>query len=77
MNDSMKSIGIDPQKGQQNFEKFLHVTPDDAADAILNGVKKNARRVLIGAEAYAFDAMQRLLPTGYQKLVTMGTKFMQ
>jgi hypothetical protein len=53
------------------------VTPDDAADAILNGVKKNARRVLIGAEAYAFDAMQRLLPTGYQKLVTMGTKFMQ
>jgi hypothetical protein len=77
MNDSMKSIGIDPKKGQQNFEKFLHVTPDDAADAILNGVKKNARRVLIGAEAYAFDAMQRLLPTGYQKLVTMGTKFMQ
>lgn len=77
MNDSLKSIGIDPRKGQQNFEKFLHVTPDDAADAILNGVKKNARRVLIGAEAYAFDAMQRLLPTGYQRLVTFGTKFMR
>lgn len=77
MNDSMKSIGIDPQKGQQSFDKLLHVTPEDAAEAILNGVKKDARRVLIGAEAYAFDAMQRLMPTGYQKLVTMGTKFMR
>jgi hypothetical protein len=32
-------------------------------------VRRNARRVLIGPDAYAIDTMQRLLPTAYQRLV--------
>ena len=52
------------------FEKLLRTTPEQAAQAILKGVRKNARRVLIGADAYAIDAFQRLLPTGYQKVVS-------
>ena len=31
---------------------------------------KRLTRVLIGGDAYVIDAMQRLLPTSYQKLVT-------
>lgn len=33
---------------------------------ILDAVRKNKRRVLIGPEAHAFDLVQRLLPTAYQ-----------
>ncbi|MGH7806093.1 MAG: hypothetical protein ACREQJ_17220, partial [Candidatus Binatia bacterium] len=43
--------------------------PEAAAKAILRGVRRNARRVLIGRDAYAIDFVQRLLPSGYQFLV--------
>jgi len=39
--------------------------PDDAAEVILRGVQKNARRVLIGADARILDAIQRLFPGTY------------
>ena len=77
MNDSIKSVGLDPATSTQNFEKLFRTTPADAATVILNAVHKDSRRVLIGSDAYAIDIMQRLLPTSYQKLVTMGTRFMK
>jgi short-subunit dehydrogenase len=45
-------------------------TPDKAAKTILNGVKKNKRRVLIGPDAHFLDIMVRLLPTSYQWIFT-------
>jgi hypothetical protein len=77
MNDSIKSVGLDPATSTQNFEKLFRTTPADAAGVILNAVHNDSRRVLIGGDAYVIDAMQRLLPTSYQKLVTMGTRFMK
>ena len=77
MNDSIKSVGLDPATSTQNFEKMFRTTPADAATVILNAVHKDSRRVLIGSDAYVIDVMQRLLPTSYQKLVTMGTRFMK
>ena len=56
---------------------MFRTTPAEAANVILNAVQKDSRRVLIGGDAYVIDAMQRLLPTSYQKLVTMGTRFMK
>ena len=56
---------------------MFRTTPAAAAEVILNAVQKDSRRVLIGGDAYVIDAMQRLLPTSYQKLVTMGTRFMK
>ncbi len=61
---------------RKDFAKALHVSPEDAAAAILKGVRKRSRRVLIGPEAYAIDALQRTAPTGYQRLVPMATKLM-
>lgn len=52
------------------YEKLFIHTPDSAAKVILDGVKKNKRRVLIGADARVFDGLARVLPTGYQKLFT-------
>jgi len=44
-------------------------TPAAAASVILNGVRKNKRRILIGIDAILFDIMARLLPVGYQWFV--------
>ena len=76
MNDSIKSIGLNPSTSTQNFEKLFRTTPAEAANVILKAVQKDSRRALIGSDAYVVDAMQRLLPTGYQKIVALSTKLM-
>ena len=37
---------------------------------IVAAVQKNKRRALIGPDARVFDAMVRIAPTGYQRLIT-------
>ncbi len=37
---------------------------------IVEAVQKNKRRVLVGPDARVFDAMARLAPAGYQRLIT-------
>jgi NAD(P)-dependent dehydrogenase (short-subunit alcohol dehydrogenase family) len=51
------------------FDELARTTPEAAARTILRGVRRNARRVLIGADAHVIDALQRLLPTAYQRIV--------
>src|SRR5258706_269648 len=62
---------------KQNFEKLLRTTAEEAAKVILTGVRRNARRVLVGVDARAGDAMQRLLPGTYQWLVAGATRLMR
>ncbi|WP_420995134.1 SDR family NAD(P)-dependent oxidoreductase [Cupriavidus sp. 30B13] len=57
------------QQGRDDFEKFFITSADKAARAILNGVRNDRRRVLIGPDAVAADLMARLLPAAYQPLV--------
>ena len=58
------------QETIDQFEKTLaRTTPDACARAIVRAVRRNAPRVLVGADAKLIDKIQRLLPTGYQKLV--------
>ena len=60
-------------RSREAFERlFLRISPDVAARAILRGVVRDRPRVLIGPEAYALDALQRLAPTGYQRAVVRG-----
>lgn len=74
--DSLRSVGLDPGHSHARFERFLRGSPEAAATAILDGVRRDARRVLIGADAHLFDALARLLPAGYQRLVTFGMRRM-
>lgn len=67
-------MGSDNDKTIKDFERTFITTPDKAAKTILNGVKKNKRRVLIGPDAYVFDAMVRLFPAGYQWIITKVVK---
>lgn len=63
-----------PEKMAAQFEKLFSTTPEKAAQVILNAVRHNARRVLIGGDAKATDIMQRMLPTIYQRIVTTSFK---
>lgn len=77
MDDGIKKItGTSGEKATAEFEKLFRTTPAEAAATIINGVKHNKRRVLIGADAVAVDTMQRLLPTTYQKLMESGQKML-
>lgn len=73
MNNSVQSLGMDPVKSQDAFDKLLRTPADDAAQQILEAVRKNRRRLLIGADAKVVDIIQRILPQGYQKIFATAT----
>lgn len=71
MNDSLSKVtGQDADTARSQFhDQLLRTTPEKAAEVILNGVRHNQRRILIGGDAVATDLMQRSLPALYQRLV--------
>lgn len=72
---SMCDLGFDDiEAGKTRFERAFRVTADEAAEAILRGVQKDARRVLIGADARALDLLQRLLPGRYHGLLARASR---
>ncbi|MGQ0697832.1 MAG: SDR family NAD(P)-dependent oxidoreductase [Panacagrimonas sp.] len=72
---SAESItGTDAATSKKDFEKMFRTTADEAAKVILKGVQNNARRVLIGTDAHFVDAMQRILPSGYQGILVWLTQ---
>ncbi len=74
MNDSVKKLGMNPEKSAKAFNKLLRKPAVEASQEILDAVLANKRRLLIGGDAVIVDLAQRLLPTGYQKLATGLTK---
>ena len=74
MNDSIRSLGMHPEKSAESFNKLLRCPPEEAARQIIEAVQKDKRRLLIGNDAKAIDLMQRILPTGYQRVMAFATK---
>ncbi len=72
MNDSLKSLGMNPQKSAQSFNKFLRCPPEEAARQIIEAVQKDKRRLLIGNDAKAIDLIQRFLANGLSKIDSLG-----
>ena len=62
------------EEAAKRFDKVARTTPKEAAKIILDGVRKDKARVLVGFDAHVIDSMQRLLPTTYQKLLVFGAK---
>ncbi len=58
---------------QDAVDKLRRTPADDAAQQILEAVRKDRRRLLIGADAKAVDVIQRILPQGYQKIFAAAT----
>lgn len=64
MHTSMKGKQTHTQQIDE-FNKLARTTPTKAAEIILNGVRKNKRRILIGQDAKFMDRIQRLFPEKY------------
>lgn len=71
IDDSIAALtGLDAQTHRRRANRLIDVTSADAAaNQILAGVRRNARRVLVGADARRVDKLARLLGAGYQAVV--------
>jgi len=58
----------DQEKIVERFDRIALSTPEQAANAILKGVRHNKPRVLIGPDARGFDAITRLVGPRYQDI---------
>ena len=57
--------GLSHEEAAARFEAMCFTTPERAAKIIHEGVKAGRSRVLVGPDAYVFDALARLAPTRY------------
>ena len=48
-----------------DFDKVALTTADKAAEIIHRGVERGKARILVGPDAYVFDALARIAPTSY------------
>jgi NAD(P)-dependent dehydrogenase (short-subunit alcohol dehydrogenase family) len=74
IDESVRSLGIDADS-REKFEKTFITAPDKAAREILDGIRRNQRRILVGPDARVFDWMVRLLPSTYQRITSGYSKF--
>ncbi|MEW5305482.1 MAG: hypothetical protein WDW36_008016 [Sanguina aurantia] len=66
----IESTGQDADTHRRRANRLINVTtPDAAALQILAGVQRNARRVLVGKDAWFLDKIIRLLGSAYQRVV--------
>jgi NADP-dependent 3-hydroxy acid dehydrogenase YdfG len=56
------------------FEAILMTTPDKAAEIIVRGVERGKARILVGPDAYVFDALARAMPTHYYDVMSRFEK---
>jgi short-subunit dehydrogenase len=73
---SLRDIGLSPELAESQASRALRMPPERAADIILRGVRRNARRVIVGTDAAALDVVQRLFPGSYAIALAKGAKKM-
>jgi NADP-dependent 3-hydroxy acid dehydrogenase YdfG len=52
-----------------DFEAITMTTPDKAAEIICRGIERGKARILVGPDAYVFDALARVAPTHYYDVI--------
>jgi NADP-dependent 3-hydroxy acid dehydrogenase YdfG len=74
----LAALGTDDEGFRRLSDRLLQATtPEAAARRILAGVRRNARRVLVGPDARALDIMARVLGAGYQPLLMRQVRRMR
>jgi NAD(P)-dependent dehydrogenase (short-subunit alcohol dehydrogenase family) len=64
-NSARAGSGVTPaarQEAAEYFKKVALITPEEASRVIIKGILANKNRVLIGADAYRIDRIQRFFP---------------
>ena len=64
----LKQEGQTQEDAHEQYIKQAFNTPEKAANKIVNGIKKNKMRVLIGFDAYLVDLGTRLAPVLFRRL---------
>lgn len=49
-------------QARERFDQVARTSPERAAEVIVSGILRNKARILIGADAYQIDFVQRLMP---------------
>ena len=66
--NSTAAEGLEVAELAQTFDKLARTSPQKAARIILDAVRKNKARVLVGPDAKVLDIVVRLTGSGYQRL---------
>ncbi|OAB88902.1 acetoin dehydrogenase [Janibacter melonis] len=67
--------GVDPDeaaRGRRAFDKALRYPADKAAEEIVEALVARRRRLLVGNDARALDALARVAPSGYWSVMQRG-----
>ena len=75
IDSSIRDLGFDHVDTREKFEKTFITSAEKAARLILDGIRRNQRRVLIGPDARVFDWVVRLLPSTYQRITVGYSRF--
>ena len=77
MDESIRDLGLGAEglDTREVFERSFITTAESAARTIVEGVKRNQRRILVGPDARVYDWMVRLLPSAYQRIAVGYSRF--
>jgi NAD(P)-dependent dehydrogenase (short-subunit alcohol dehydrogenase family) len=64
-----RGLGRTKEELASDFEAIALTTPERAAAIIHKGVDAGKARILVGPDAYVFDWLTRLAPTGYWRVM--------
>jgi NADP-dependent 3-hydroxy acid dehydrogenase YdfG len=65
-----EGLGRTKEQMAAQFEKVTMTSPDKAAAIIHKGVERGKARILVGPDAYLFDALARIAPTHYYSVIS-------
>ena len=57
-----------------DFEAMTMTSPERAAEIICRGIERGKARILVGPDAYVFDALARVAPTHYYEVIARFEK---
>ncbi|MFF0527217.1 SDR family NAD(P)-dependent oxidoreductase [Nocardia amikacinitolerans] len=66
-----EGLGRSKEQMAADFEAVTLTSPEKAADIITLGVERGKARILVGPDAYLFDALARLTPTHYYAVISL------
>ena len=65
-----EGLGRTKDQMAAQFEAMTMTSPDKAATIIHRGLKRGKARILVGPDAYLFDALARITPTHYFDVIS-------
>ena len=71
---SADSMTMPPDERAREFRKVARTSPARAARIILKGVEKDRARILVGPDAYLYDAVPRVLGSAYEGIAARGMR---